>query len=70
MTIKIPGDEIGARKHDTSHCLIRFNRLTIASVSETDFGHLMRLTQCRIPYRYSTDDTGTKLLLSDRELSE
>ena len=36
-------------------------QLTFVSISQTNFGHLMRFTQRIIPYRHSTVDTATEL---------
>ena len=37
--------------------LKRSKSLTLVSVSQTD-GHLMRFTQCRIPYRHCAGEHG------------
>ena len=48
------------------------NGLTFVSTSQTDLGHLMRFTQCCIPYCYIVVlmYTGTEPHLLGRELSE
>ena len=46
------------------------DRSALVSISQTDVGHLMRITQCSILYRYISDVHENRAHLLSRELKE